>query len=64
MRKSNRMSELLTYYQKLMMESENQTGCRGRNLCAVWLSFFIWKLMKEKRYQKRNMQQFLRIIDK
>ena len=25
--------------------------------------FFIWKLMKEKRYQKRNMQQFLRIID-
>ena len=32
-------------------------------MCSLVL-FFIWELMKEKRYQKRNMQQFLRIIDK
>jgi hypothetical protein len=37
-----------------MMESENQTVCRGRNLCAVWLSFYMEvderKKMSKKKY--------------
>ena len=33
-------------------------------MCSLAFFLLIWKLMKEKRYQKRNMQQFLRIIDK
>jgi len=40
------------------MESENQTVCRGRNLCAVWFSFLYGSWWKRKDIKKEICNSF------